>query len=126
MTTGHFFYSEKGKVFKMFGPDDNDALSLISKYLNTPLIWGIFSGKENPIQYYGEIYSKRYAISRLGSGSHLMPIIDAQNKNNIIAPDQFVLVKNLEGALASLSALEADVFYWEKYTTKPYVDSGQL
>lgn len=99
---------------------------IISKYLNTPLIWGIFSGKENPIQYYGEIYSKRYAISRLGSGSHLMPIIDAQNKNNIIAPDQFVLVKNLEGALASLSALEADVFYWEKYTTKPYVDSGQL
>lgn len=40
MTTGHFFYSEKGKVFKMFGPDDNDALSLISKYLNIHFVTG--------------------------------------------------------------------------------------
>lgn len=99
---------------------------IISKYLNTPLIWGIFSGKNNPIQYYGEIYEQRYAISRFGSGSHLMPIIDAQYKNKAIDKSQFVLVKNLDGALASLETLESDVFYWEKYTTKPYVDSGQL
>lgn len=99
---------------------------IISKYLNTPLIWGIFSGNENPLQYYGEIYDQRYAISRFGSGSHLMPIIDAQYKGKSIDKSQFVLVKNLDGALASLKALETDVFYWEKYTTKPYVDSGAL
>ena len=33
MTTGQFFYSEKGKVFKVFGPDDNDALSILSRYI---------------------------------------------------------------------------------------------
>ncbi|MGB0423548.1 MAG: ABC transporter substrate-binding protein, partial [Flavobacteriales bacterium] len=35
-------------------------------------------------------------------------------------------IKNLDGALSSLSQQGSDVFYWEKFTTKPYVDSGQL
>ncbi len=34
MTTGQFFYSEKGKLLKVFGPDDNDALSILSKYID--------------------------------------------------------------------------------------------
>lgn len=28
MTTGHFLYTAEGKVMKIFGPDDNDGLSL--------------------------------------------------------------------------------------------------
>jgi len=30
MTTGHFFYSQDGKVMKIFGPDDNDGLGLLN------------------------------------------------------------------------------------------------
>lgn len=97
---------------------------LISKYLNTPLIWGVFTGVNNPIQYYGEIYDKTYAISRFGSGSHLMPIVDALFKGRSIQKEQFSVIKNLEGALQALINNESDVFYWEKYTTKPYVDKG--
>lgn len=97
---------------------------LISKYLNTPLIWGIFTGAKNPINYYGEIYDKTYAISRYGSGSHLMPIVDALFKNKQIKAEQFKVIKNLDGALEALSKNESDVFYWEKYTTKPFVDQG--
>ncbi len=99
---------------------------IISKYLNTPLIWGVFSGTHNPINYYGEVYDKKYAISRFGSGSHLMPIVDALYKNKTIQQEQFEIIKNLEGALESLKNNETDVFYWEKYTTKPYVDKGLL
>ena len=29
MTTGQFAYTEEGKSMKVFGPDDNDALSLL-------------------------------------------------------------------------------------------------
>jgi 3-deoxy-D-manno-octulosonate 8-phosphate phosphatase (KDO 8-P phosphatase) len=29
MTDGKFYYSDKGKVMKVFGADDNDALSLL-------------------------------------------------------------------------------------------------
>jgi 3-deoxy-D-manno-octulosonate 8-phosphate phosphatase (KDO 8-P phosphatase) len=34
MTTGQFFYSEEGKVFKIFGPDDHDALCLLRDHLD--------------------------------------------------------------------------------------------
>ena len=33
MTTGQFIYSSEGKQFKVFGPDDSDALSLLSGYM---------------------------------------------------------------------------------------------
>ena len=99
---------------------------LIGKYLNTPLIWGVYTGINNPVNYYGEIYEKKYAISRFGSGSHLMPIVDANAKKITLEESQFEIIKNLEGALESLSNNETDAFYWEKYTTKPYVDNGTL
>ena len=40
MTTGHFIYNSKGKVYKIFGPDDNDALSLLNKYININFVTG--------------------------------------------------------------------------------------
>ena len=99
---------------------------IISEYVTTPLIWGVHTGAKNELQHYSEIFDKKYAISRFGSGSHLMAIVDANNQGHTINKDQFVVIKNLDGALESLGNLETDVFYWEKYTTKPWVDSGQL
>jgi 3-deoxy-D-manno-octulosonate 8-phosphate phosphatase (KDO 8-P phosphatase) len=40
MTTGHFFYTEEGKVMKIFGPDDNDGLSLLKTNLEISFITG--------------------------------------------------------------------------------------
>ena len=40
MTTGHFIYSEKGKLLKIFGPDDNDGLSLIKHHLKILFVTG--------------------------------------------------------------------------------------
>jgi len=99
---------------------------IISGYINTPLQWGIHTGAENPLNNGQHIYDKRYAVSRLGSGSHLMAIVDAHQKGQRLVEDQFTTIKNLDGALESLTAQETDVFFWEKYTTKPYVDDGIL
>lgn len=99
---------------------------IISGYVNTPLIWGIHTGVNNSLQAHHEIYDKQYAISRFGSGSHLMAIVDANFKDRQLSDEQFTVIKNLDGALTALDTLETDVFYWEKYTTKPFVDSGQL
>ncbi|MCB9196039.1 MAG: uracil-DNA glycosylase, partial [Flavobacteriales bacterium] len=95
-------------------------------YVKTPLIWGVHTHVDNPLQFYGETYSKKYAISRLGSGSHLIPIVDATLNGKKIDDDQLVVVKNLDGALESLGNMATDVFYWEKFTTKPWVDKGIL
>lgn len=99
---------------------------LISIYVKTPLCWGIHTGYNNNLNSYDDIFDRKYAISRFGSGSHLMPIVDANSKSMNITEDQFKVIKNLDGALTSLDNLDTDVFYWEKYTTKPFVDSGQL
>ena len=40
MTTGEFFYSEEGKLLKIFGPDDHDALSLLKSYMDIRFITG--------------------------------------------------------------------------------------
>ena len=33
LATGQFFYSKEGKIMKVFGPDDNDGLSLLKPFL---------------------------------------------------------------------------------------------
>ena len=40
MTTGRFFYSDSGKVFKEFGPDDSDALGLLNQLLQIRFVSG--------------------------------------------------------------------------------------
>ena len=40
MTTGHFLYSESGKIMKIFGPDDNDGLGLLNQYMQIRFVTG--------------------------------------------------------------------------------------
>ena len=40
MTTGEFFYSEEGKLLKIFGPDDHDALTLLKPFMDIRFITG--------------------------------------------------------------------------------------
>lgn len=99
---------------------------IISNYVTSPLTWGVHTAVDNPLDNYQDIFDKQYGISRFGSGSHLMAIVDANSKDQQIDPAQFTVIKNLEGALSSLAEHKTDVFYWEKYTTKPYVNDQQL
>jgi hypothetical protein len=55
MTTGHFLYSSKGKVMKIFGPDDNDGLSLLKTNLEIRFITGAKKGF--PISAYFRLFS---------------------------------------------------------------------
>lgn len=97
---------------------------ILSEYVSTPLTWGIHTAVDNPLDRYQDIFDKQYAISRFGSGSHLMAIVDADSKGHKLSKDQFTIIKNLDGAIPSIVNKETDVFYWEKYTTKPLVDDG--
>lgn len=40
LTTGQFLYTVEGKVMKVFGPDDNDGLSLLKKFVEIRFITG--------------------------------------------------------------------------------------
>jgi sulfonate transport system substrate-binding protein len=96
---------------------------IISGYVQTPLIWGIHTSPDTNIDP-DEIFNHKIAISRYGSGSHLMPIVHSLIEGEKLDDDQFVVVRDLEGAISSLSSHESSIFYWEKYTTKPFVDKG--
>jgi len=99
---------------------------IIKQYISSPLIWGIHTGPDSALENVGQCEGKKYAISRFGSGSHLMAMIDAEIRGKNIKKDDFVLVENMSGALPSLQNQQSDVFFWEKYTTKPTVDRGEL
>jgi ABC-type nitrate/sulfonate/bicarbonate transport system substrate-binding protein len=97
---------------------------IVGWYTKSSLIWGIHVAKDSSIQNPEDLAGKKYAVSRLGSGSHLMSLVDAENRNLSINPEQFIVVNNLPGAAQALPAGVADVFFWEKFTTKPWVDNG--
>jgi 3-deoxy-D-manno-octulosonate 8-phosphate phosphatase (KDO 8-P phosphatase) len=40
MTSGQFFYTAEGKTMKVFGPDDNDGLSLLSAHIEIRFVTG--------------------------------------------------------------------------------------
>ena len=46
LTTGQFLYSRRGKMLKVFGPDDNDGLSLLRPYLEIRFLTGDRKGFE--------------------------------------------------------------------------------
>ena len=46
MTTGQFSYTAEGKSMKVFGPDDNDALSLLRNLMEIRFITGDKNGLE--------------------------------------------------------------------------------
>ena len=99
---------------------------IVKTFVASPLIWGIHTPAKSDIQSLEQMQGKRYAISRFGSGSHLMAIVDADLRGWPTADLSFVVVKNLEGARQALAANEADIFFWEKYTTNPFVDNGEF
>ena len=40
LTDGRFYYSNEGKVYKAFGPDDNDALHFAKRYVSIEFVTG--------------------------------------------------------------------------------------
>ena len=99
---------------------------IVKTYIESPLVWGIYTGAENTLQNWEEKTDLKYAVSRMGSGSHLMAMIHAKQRSFEILPEQFQIVQSLHGGLDALTHLESDIFYWEKFMTRPFVKSAQL
>lgn len=104
---------------------DGNPSTIIQTFVETPLIWGIHVANHAPYKTVNELRGTKAAISRYGSGSHLMAYINAQNNKWDLENDlNFEVIKDLEGAVDGLTNNAADYFMWEKFTTKPLVDDG--
>jgi ABC-type nitrate/sulfonate/bicarbonate transport system substrate-binding protein len=97
---------------------------IVQVYVQSPLIWGIHVAANSNYKTLSDLEYKKVAISRLGSGSHLMSIVNAQNQNWNTENLQFEIVNTIDGAVESLTSGKADYFMWERFMTQPLVDKG--
>jgi ABC-type nitrate/sulfonate/bicarbonate transport system substrate-binding protein len=98
---------------------------IIQQYVKSPLIWGIhcsntfYEGKH-------DLSKARFARSRVGSGSHIMPFVLAEQNGFHLSEENFVTVKNIDGAVDAFNEDQADILLWEKFMTKPLVEQGKM
>lgn len=103
---------------------EGNPTKIIQEFIATPLQWGIHVGAKSDFKAISELQSAKAAISRFGSGSHLMAYVNAQNEGWSTDQLQFEVINNLDGAVDALTSGTADYFMWEHFTTKPLVDDG--
>jgi len=98
--------------------------SIVQVYVESPLIWGIHVAANSKYKTLSDLENTKAAISRLGSGSHLMAFVNAQNQNWNTEKLEFEIVNTIDGAVDALTSGKADYFMWERFMTKPLVDKG--
>lgn len=98
--------------------------SIVQVYVESSLIWGIHVAANSKFTTLSDLENTKTAISRLGSGSHLMAFVNAQNNNWNTEKLEFEIVNTIDGAVEALTSGTADYFMWERFMTKPLVDKG--
>lgn len=95
---------------------------IIQVYVNTPLRWGVHVPYDSDFETVSDVENKTFAISRYGSGSHLMSYVMAHQQNWDTKGLKFNVIGDVYGGLWALENDEAQIFLWEKYTTHPYTE----
>lgn len=95
---------------------------IIQVYVTTPLHWGIHVPYNSNIMSIDQLENRTFAISREGSGSHLMSYVRADQEGWDASKLKFNVVGDIYGGLWALENNEAQAFLWEKYTTHPYTE----
>ena len=105
---------------------DGKNFKIIQIYVNSPLIWGIYAYRTTTLTSLEDIKAPHFCISRHYSGSHLMAFLLSKKFNWALNEDSFSIIGNFIGALGNMQENPDNLFLWERFMTKPYVDSGQL
>ena len=104
---------------------EGNPSKIVQTYVKSPLIWGIHVSSKSPYESVNDLKGTKAAISRYGSGSHLMAYVNAEKHLWDLDMDlKFQLVNDLNGGVKALGDKSADYFLWESFTTKPFVDQG--
>lgn len=95
---------------------------ILEVYVVSPLSWGIHVPVASSIQTSDDVEHQTFAISRYGSGSHLMAYVMADQHGWDLDGLKFNVIGDIYGGLWALEHNEAQAFLWEKYTTFPFVE----
>ena len=106
---------------------EGNPSKIVQTFVQSPLLWGIHVAHDSKFKSVADLKGTRAAISRYGSGSHLMAYINAQtNQWNLDNDLKFEVIQDLDGAVKALSNEDADYFMWERFMTKPFVDTKKF
>lgn len=98
---------------------------ILGIYVVSPLSWGVHVPTNSSFEKQEDLENQTIAISRYGSGSHLMSYVMADKHNWDLEQLKFNVIGDIYGGLWALENNEAQVFLWEKYTTFPFVEQGK-
>lgn len=98
---------------------------ILNVYVASPLCWGLHVPMDQSIKEVSDLDGKTFAISREGSGSHLMAYVKAQQEKWNLDELKFNVVGDVYGGIWALNNGEAQGFLWEKFTTSPFVEQGK-
>lgn len=101
------------------------ATRILATWVESPLEWGVHMRADANEAEAASLLQGRIGISRYGSGSHLMPLVHAQQLGGDPSALRFVEVGDLSGAREAFARGEIDLFYWERTMTLPLVESGE-
>ncbi|ORX59721.1 hypothetical protein DM01DRAFT_1381256 [Hesseltinella vesiculosa] len=108
-----------------------DWYKIIGTYVDAPLCWAISSGQESKHNSIDSLHHSNCAVSRLGSGSHIMAYVLADQQGWLRpdadeAPFDFSVLHNFQAMRDAVNDGSSDFFMWERFTTKPYHDSKEV
>lgn len=111
-----------------------DDYELVGSYVKSSLTWAVITGTDSKADKYQSIEDLRgstIGISRQGSGSQVMASVMALQQGWSSKEDevQFKVndtFENLRKGVNQHEGLETSAFMWEWFTTKPFVDSGEV
>lgn len=106
------------------GIANGNPSKILQLFVDSPLQWGVHVGAQSTYKSIAELEHATCAISRYGSGSHVMAYVQAEQLGWDTQNLKFEVVNTIEGAVAALTEGTADYFMWEHFTTKPIVDKG--
>jgi sulfonate transport system substrate-binding protein len=102
--------------------EDGLEATILQVYVSSPLRWGIHVPFHSDIRSFDDLKDKTFAISRHGSGSHLMTYVKAEHEKWDLNALHFKVIGDVEACMQSLEKNETQGFLWEKYTTFPYTE----
>ncbi|KAI9248181.1 hypothetical protein BY458DRAFT_536625 [Sporodiniella umbellata] len=106
-----------------------DWYKIIGTYVDAPLCWALSTGKKSQHESIDTLRGSTCAISRFGSGSHIMAYVLADQRKWLEKdkkPFDFKVLNNFQAMRDAVNEKSSDYFMWETFTTKPYHDSGEV
>ncbi|KAF8486060.1 periplasmic binding protein-like II [Russula ochroleuca] len=102
------------------------AYKLVGSYVSTPLNWAVITGAKSKYQSLAELEGTPIGISRVGSGSQTMAYVMARQQGWATDTLRFKVNNDIRGLIDSVNDGSTSAFMWEWFTTKPFVDAGEV